>query len=127
MSGEGARFGRNAFLQTTVAREADDVLIENPMLGGVETRGRHLRRHRDTDGVAHALAKRSGRAFHARRFEKLRMSRRFAMQLPETLDFRHGQIVAAEVQPGVEKHAAVTGRENEVVAPDPARLIRIVL
>ncbi len=33
MSGERARFRRNAFLQTTIARETNDVLIENLVLG----------------------------------------------------------------------------------------------
>ncbi len=56
MAGERARFRRNAFLQTTIACQANDVLIENPMLAGIETRRRHFRRHRDPDRVAHALA-----------------------------------------------------------------------
>ena len=54
------------------------------------------------------------------------MSRRLAVQLPETLDLRHRQIVAAQVQPGVKEHAPVTGRENEIVAINPARLIGVV-
>ena len=48
------------------------------------------------------------------------------MQLPETFDFRHRQIVAAHVQPGIKEHAAVPAGENEDVAIDPARLVRIV-
>src|ERR1700720_1220690 len=30
------------------------------------------------------------------------------------------------MQPGVEKHAAVAGRENEKIAADPARFVRIM-
>ncbi len=127
VSGERARFRGDAFLQTTVAGEADDVLIENLVLGRVEARRRHLRRHRDADGVGHALAERTGGAFDAGRFKKLRMARRLAVQLPEALDLLHRQIVAAQVQPGVKEHAAVAGREDEVVAADPARFVRIVL
>src|SRR6266404_2732222 len=48
------------------------------------------------------------------------------MQLPETLDLRHGQIVAAQVEPGVKEHAAVSGRENEIIATDPTRLIGVM-
>ena len=33
VTGERARFRRDAFLQTTIARQADHVLIENPVLG----------------------------------------------------------------------------------------------
>ena len=54
------------------------------------------------------------------------MPGRFAVQLPEAFDLRHRQIVAAQVQPGVEEHGAVSGGENEVVATDPARLVGIV-
>src|ERR1700704_5884736 len=48
------------------------------------------------------------------------------MQLPETFDLRHGQIVAAQVEPGVKEHAAVPGRENEIIAADPTRLIGVM-
>ena len=84
MPGERARFRRDAFLQTTVTGEAKDMLIENFVLG-VETRGRHLRSHRDANGVAHALTERTGRAFDAGRFKKFRMTRRLAVELAETL------------------------------------------
>ena len=56
MSGESARFRRDALLQTAIARQADDVLIENPVLVGIESRRRHFRRHRDPDRVTDALA-----------------------------------------------------------------------
>ena len=126
MSGERARFGRHAFLQTAIAGQTDDVLIENLVLVGVEARRRHLGCDRNSNRIAHALAQRAGGAFHAGRFEKLGMSRRFGMQLPETFDLRHRQIVAAQIQPGVKEHAAVTGGENEVIAPDPTRFVRIM-
>ena len=51
---------------------------------------------------------------------------RLAVQLPETLDLRHRQIVAAQMQPGIKEHAAVTGGENEVIAIDPARLVGVM-
>ena len=38
-----------------------------------------------------------------------------------------GKIVAAQVQPRVEEHAAVARREDEAVAVEPARFVRIVL
>src|SRR5262245_57385134 len=102
------------------------MLIENPMLVCIETRRRHFRRHRDPDRITHPLAQRPGRALDPRSFKKLRMTGCLAVQLPETLDLRHRQIVAAQVQPGIEEHAPVTGRENEKVAIDPSRLVWIV-
>ena len=127
MPGERARLRGNAFLQTAVARETNHVLVENHVLGGVEPRRGHLRRHRHADGIRDALPERPGSAFHARRFKKLRMPRRLAVQLPELLDLFHRQIVSAQVEPGVKEHAAVSGRQNEIIAPDPARLFGIML
>src|SRR6202011_265852 len=72
MCREGACFGGDSFLQATVARQTNNMLIENLVLGGVETRGRHLRRDRNADSVANALPKRSGCTFHTRRFTKFR-------------------------------------------------------
>ena len=49
------------------------------------------------------------------------------MQLPEPFDLRHRQAVTAHVQPCVKKHAAVPTGEDENIAVDPARLLRVVL
>src|SRR2546429_6587157 len=54
------------------------------------------------------------------------MSRCFGMQLPEAFDLRHRQIVAAHVEPRVKKHAAMPRRQNEIIPPDPARLVWIM-
>src|SRR3982074_315435 len=102
------------------------MLIENSMVGGIKTRRGHFRRHRDADGVAHALAEWAGGAFHARRFKKFGMPRRFGMQLPAAFDFLHRQVVAAEMEPGVEEHAAMPCGENEIIATNPARLVRVM-
>ena len=126
MSGERARFRGYAFLQTAVAANTDAMLIENAVFARIEPRRRHFHRHRDSDCVADPLSKRTGGAFNSRRVSKFRMSGRFRMQLPETFDLRHRQAVTAHMQPRVEKHTAVAGRENKVIAPNPARFIRII-
>src|SRR5688500_8108129 len=115
MAGERTRLRRNAFLQTTVTGETKDVLIENLVFWRVESRGSHLCRHSNADSVRHSLPERTGGAFHARRFKELRVARRLAVQLPEALDLVHRQVVATKVQPAVKKHAAVSGREDEVI------------
>ena len=126
MAGERARLRGNAFLETTVSRQTNDMLIENPVLGRVETRRRHLRRHRNSDGVAHPLSERASRAFHTGRFKELRVAGCLAVQLPEALDLVHGEVVPAQMQPGVKEHTAVTRRENEVVPSNPARFLRVM-
>ncbi len=47
--GERDGFQRDAFLQAAVAREADDVVVEDGVLARVELRGRHLLRNGDAD------------------------------------------------------------------------------
>ena len=102
------------------------MLIENFVLLGVEPRRSHFCRYGNANRIANALTKRPRRAFHSGSFAKLWMSRRFRMQLPEPFDLRHRQVVTAHVQPCVKKHAAVPARQDEDIAIDPARLIRVV-
>src|SRR5438105_9956379 len=125
MSGEGAGFGRNAFLHATITGETENVLIENTMLGGIEMCSCHFRRHRDADRIANPLPEWSGGAFYPRRFKIFRMTLRFPVELTKALDVFDGKVVAAHVEPGIKEHAAVTGRENEIVPANPARLLRI--
>ena len=125
-AGERARLGCDALLHVAVTAQTDHVLVENSVLIGVEPRRSHVRCQGHANRVAHALTKRSGGAFHSGRLAKFGVSRRFGVQLPEAFDFRHRQIVAAHVQPGVKEHAAVTGREHEDIAIDPAWLVRII-
>src|SRR5438093_9748664 len=102
------------------------MLVENFVLVGIEACCSHIRRNRHANRVADTLTEWAGGALYSRRLAKFGMSRRFRMQLPEAFDFRHRQIVAAHVQPGVEEHAAVPGGENEDIAIDPTRLVGIV-
>ena len=126
MPGQRARLGGNALLHIAIAAQTNYMLIENFVLVRVKTRGGHLRRHGNANCVAYALTERPCRAFHSRRFTKFRVPRCPGMQLPEPFDLRHRQIIAAHVQPCVKKHAAMPAREDEDIAINPARLIRIV-
>src|SRR5438067_7258007 len=125
MPGEGARFRRHAFLETTVARQAKNMLVENAMFAGVEMCLRHFRSHCHTNRVANALPQRAGGTLDAGCVAKFRMSRRFRMQLAKIFDVLDRNVVAAQMQPGIQKHTAVTGGKNEIVAIDPTRLIWI--
>src|SRR5438067_8983170 len=126
MPGEGARFRRHALLETTIARQTKNMLVENAMLVGVEMRSRHFRRHCHPDRVANALPQRTSGSLDSRRFKKFRMPRCFRMELTKTLDVVDRNVVAAQVQPCVQEHAAVPGGKNKIVAIDPARLIWIM-
>src|SRR6266516_973307 len=102
------------------------MLVENFVLVGIEACCSHIRRNRHANRVADTLTEWAGGALYSRRVAKFGMSRGFRMQLPEAFDFRHRQIVAAHVQPGIKEHAAVPGGEDQDIAIDPAWLIRII-
>jgi len=55
------------------------------------------------------------------------MPGRVAFHLTKIPDLLDRQIIASEVQPSVEEHAAVTGRKYKTVAIDPAGMIRMVV
>ena len=126
MRGHRRRLGRHALLDTTVARQRPDRVVEDRVRGGVETRPEHLRRHRLSDSVSHPLPERAGGGLDAGRVAILRVSRRLRAPLPETLEFVDRQGVTAEVEPRVQKHAPVPGRQNESIAVDPIGIERIV-
>jgi hypothetical protein len=54
------------------------------------------------------------------------VARSGAIERAEFFQLLDRQVVAAQVQPGIEEHAAVAGREDEAVPVDPARAVRIV-
>ena len=124
VTGEFDRLHADAFLHAAVAGEADDVVVEDRVLGRVEPGGRHLPGHRHADGIAHALAQRTGGALDAGGDAKLRMAGGLAVELAEILQFLERQIVAAQMQPAVEEHAAMARGQDEAVAVEPAGLVR---
>ena len=122
MGGKCHRFEANAFLQTAVAAQRDDVIIEDLPLCRIEFGRGTLARQRVTDGVADALSERAGGGFNAGRVAEFGMSGRFGVQVAEIGDFFDAQIVTGEMQPRIKEHRAVTGAENEAVAVEPTRI-----
>ena len=76
MAGEGDGLHGHALLHTAVARERDDVVVENGVRGGVVFRGGHFLGNGVADGVGDALTERAGGSLDAGGFVKLRMTRR---------------------------------------------------
>src|SRR5204862_5967796 len=78
------------------------------------------------DRVAETLAERSGRGFDSRRMTALGMAGRLAAPLAEPLYIIQWKIVPGEMQQAVEEHRAVTGRQHESIAIEPAGMTRMV-
>jgi len=126
VSGEGHRLHGDALLHAAVTREADHMVIEQRVLGGVETSGRHLAGERHADGVADALAEGARGRLDAGSLTELRMARCDTVQRAELAHLLERHVVAAEVQPSVQEHRAMAGGEDEAVAVDPLRTLRVV-
>ena len=126
VTGEGDRLGSDPFLEAAVARETDDRLVENDVVGRIEFRRRHLRGEGVADRIADALSERTGRGLDSDGLSELGVTRGLAVQLAEVFDLLHRQIVAREVEPAVEEHAAMAGGKDEAVAIEPLRLRGIV-
>ncbi len=127
MSGKGDGFQGYALLHAPIAGQGDHVMIENRMLRSIEVRFQHLASYRHTHGVADTLPQRTSGGLNPRRVMKLGMAGGLAVELTERFDVGQRQIVATQVEPRIEKHGAVSGRENKTVAVNPTRAFRIVL
>src|SRR3954453_20751814 len=104
MSGKRSGFVRDAFHQIAIAADPVCKVIDDGVARLVEARGEPCFGHRHSDRVAEALAKRTGGDLDAWRVTALRMTRRLALPLAETLDFRKRKIVARQVQEAVTQH-----------------------
>ena len=127
MAGESARFRRDAFLQTTVARRGKSRADRKMRCSAVLKRAAAIFAAMATP-VALPTPWPNGPVVHSTPGVSKNSGCPGVLlcKLPETLDLRHRQIVTAQVEPGVKEHAAVTGGENEVIAIDPARLVGIM-
>ena len=123
---ERDRLVRHALLQAAVAAEHDDVVVDDRVLRGVQGRPRELGRRGHADAVADALAERARRRLDARRPAELGVAGRLRVLHAEVLDLLHREVIARQVQPGVQEHRAVARREDEAVAVDPVGLVGVV-
>ena len=105
--------------------EADDVVVEERVLGGVELRGGAFPGKGEADGVRDALPERAGGGLDAWGFMILGVSRGDGMELAEGCDIVLGNGVTGKVQPAVEEHRAVACGKDEAVAVEPAGGVRV--
>ncbi len=113
--------------QATVAEEDPGAVIDNLVAGPVEFIGQQLLGHGHADSVGDALAERAGGGLDARRVAVFRMARRLAVQLAKVLQVLDAEVIAGQVQQGIDQHRAVAIGEHETVAIRPLRVGWIVL
>ena len=130
-SGQRAGLVADALHHAAITQERIGVVVNDVVTGvlifAVEFRGQQLLGQRHAHGIGDALAQWTGGGFHARRHAHFGVTGGLAVQLAETLDLRHRQVVAGQVQQRIEQHGAVAVGQHEAVAIRPVRVDRVVL
>ena len=117
---------RNAFHQAAVAQEHIGVVVDDVVPGAVELAGQGALGDGEADGIGGALPQRAGGGLDARRIAVFRMPGGLGVQLAEVGQLFNWQIVAGQVQQGVQQHRTVPVRQHETVAVRPFRIGRVV-
>ena len=116
----------DAFHQAAVAEKDVGVVVDHDMSRAVELVAQQLPGQRHADRVRQTLAQWAGRGFHAGREAHLGVARGLAVQLPEALQFLDRQVVAAQVQQGIQQHRRMPVGQDEPVAVGPPGIARVV-
>ena len=101
-------------------------MVDDIQAGAVELRGQGAFGDGHADGIGQALAQGSGRGLYAGGIAVLGVARCFRMKLAEIPQFLHGQVVAGEVQDGIQQHGTVAVGHHEPVPVHPAGIGRVV-
>ena len=124
-------FMADALHQTTVAQKHIGHVVHDVQtaarLFAVERLRQHFFGQRHAHRVGDALAQWAGGGFHARGDVDLGVARGLAVQLAKLFQLRHGQLVAGQVQQGIDQHRAVPVGQHKAVAVGPLWVEGVVL
>ena len=87
VTGERCGFRRDTFHHVAVAADGVGPVVDNLMTGLIEMRGEPAFGDGHADGIGETLAERAGGGFDAGCVTVFRMTGRFAVPLPEILQF----------------------------------------
>ena len=125
VAGERGGLAADALHHVAVAGEDVGEVVHHARAVTVERGAEEALGDGHADGVGEALAERTGGGLDAGRVPVLGVAGRLAAPLAERLQVVEGQVVAGEVEQGVEQHARVAGGEHEAVAVGPGRVGRV--
>ena len=103
-AGQRAGFVADALHQAAVAHEHIGVVVDDGMPWAVEFIGQQFFRQGHAHRIGDALAQRPRGGFHAGGDTHFRVAGGLAVQLAEILQLLHGQVIARQVQQGVNQH-----------------------
>ena len=124
---QGADLVGNALHQAAIPHEGVGVVVDNGVALAVELGRQHPFRQRHAHRVGQALAQGTRGGLDTRGIAVLGMAGCLAVQLAKILQLIHRQVIAGEVQQGVEQHGAVAVGQYEAVAVGPVRVGGVVL
>ena len=121
--GQRGGLGADALHQVAVGAEREDVVVADVVAVAV---AQEALGHGHPDAVGESLPQRPGRRLDAEG-RALGVPGRARAPLAEALELGQREVVAGQVQDGVQEHRPVAGREHEAVAVGPVRRGRVVL
>ncbi len=126
-TGQGTGLVGDTFHHATIAHEHIGVVVDDVVAVTVELAGQRLFGDGHTHGIGDALAQGTGGGFHARGVAVFGMAGGLGVQLAEVLQLFHGQVVARQVQQGVDEHGAMAVGQDETVTVEPLGVVGVVL
>ena len=125
---EGGGLGRDAFLEATIAGDDVDVVVEDGLAEGglgIEQAVDAAGVHSETDGGGDAGAQRAGGNLNTLGVAVLGVARGQGAGGAQRLDVVEFETEAGQVELDVLGQRRVSGRQDEAVAADPARVGRV--
>ena len=122
-----SRLGGHALHEVAIAHQDIGEVVDEVEPGPVVAGGEMRLSHGEAHSVAEPLAQGAGGGFHAGREATLRVARGAASPLAELFQLFQGQIVAGQMQQGVEQGRAMPGRQDEPIPVEPVGVARMVL
>ena len=126
VTGERGGLGGHAFHQVAVAHDAEHAVARGTERARAEARRQHPGGECHPDPVSESLPERTRGGLDSRGEPELGVARRAAAEPTEPLQLLERQVVAREMEQGVEQHRTVSRREHEAVAVGPRRVVRLV-
>ena len=126
MARQAGGLAGNAFHEVAVAHDGIGKVVDDLEARAVEAFSQPALGQRHAHAVGEAGAQRAGGRLDAHSVTRFGVAGRLAAPLAKALQLVQRQVVAGQMQHGVEQHGAVTGAEHEAVAVHPLRVGRAV-
>ena len=126
MTGQTGRLLGDAFHQVAITDNRIDVVRYHVEPGAVVVGCQPLLSDGHAHAVGKALSQRPGRRLDTGRMPVFRVAGGLAPPLAKVLQLLQREIVACQVEQGIEEHRAVAGAEDKAVAVRPGGIGRII-